>query len=97
MMQVECTKLFIIFLIIMGSVLLKRSLNETVFLAIASTVLLFRIPINQTLSLSVHSVFEKDTLIVLGSYFYYISSKNYGKIKSTQKSGNFFGTDKRES
>ena len=70
MMQVECTKLFIIFLIIMGSVLLKRSLNEAVFLAIASTVLLFRIPINQTLSLSVHSVFEKDTLIVLGSYFF---------------------------
>lgn len=64
----EFLKLLVIFLLIIGLVLMKRGLGEAVLLAAICTVILFQIPVLTALKLSVQSVYEKDTLLVVGSF-----------------------------
>ena len=67
-MQGEFIKLAVIFVVIMGMVLMKRKLSEAMVVSILLTIVLFQIPIMEALKMAVHSVYEKDTLIVIGSF-----------------------------
>lgn len=68
MMQIEFVKLLIIFLAILGFVLMKQGLGKAITVAVICTVVLFRIPPGTAAKLAFHSVYEKDTLLVIGSF-----------------------------
>lgn len=61
-------KLIIIFGIIMGGVLLKRGLGESIVVAGMATIILFQIPLHTAVGLIVHSVYEKETLLMVGNF-----------------------------
>ncbi len=67
-MQMEFFKLAVIFVVIMAMVLMKRQLRDAMIAAILLTVILFRIPIGKAAKMLVTSIYEKDTLLVIGSF-----------------------------
>ena len=67
-MQGEFIKLAIIFVVIMGMILMKRKLSEAMVVSILLTIILFRVPFTEALKMAVHSVYEKGTLLVIGSF-----------------------------
>ena len=67
-MQTEFIKLAVIFIVIMGMVLAKLKLRDAMIAAILLTVILFGIPLGDAAKLMIQSVYEKDTLLVVGSF-----------------------------
>jgi len=67
-MQTEFTKLAVIFIVIMVMVLAKLKLRDAMIAAILLTVILFGIPLGDAAKLMIQSVYEKDTLLVVGSF-----------------------------
>lgn len=67
-MQGEFIKLVIIFVAIMGMILMKRKLSEAMVVSILLTIILFQVPFTEALKMAVHSVYEKGTLLVIGSF-----------------------------
>ena len=67
-MQMEFFKLAVIFVVIMAMVLMKRQLRDAMIAAILLTVILFQIPIGKAVKMMVTSIYEKDTLLVIGSF-----------------------------
>ena len=67
-MQTEFIKLAVIFIVIMVMVLAKLKLRDAMIAAILLTVILFGIPIGDAAKLMIQSVYEKDTLLVVGSF-----------------------------
>ena len=67
-MQGEFIKLAIIFVAIMGMILMKRKLSEAMVVSILLTIILFQVPFTEALKMAVHSVYEKGTLLVIGSF-----------------------------
>lgn len=67
-MQTEFIKLAVIFVVIMVMVLAKLKLRDAMIAAILLTVILFGIPLGDAAKLMVQSVYEKDTLLVVGSF-----------------------------
>lgn len=67
-MQMEFFKLAVIFVVIMAMVLMKRQLRDAMIAAILLTVILFQIPIGKAAKMIVTSIYEKDTLLVIGSF-----------------------------
>ena len=67
-MQTEFIKLAVIFIVIMVMVLAKLKLRDAMIAAILLTVILFGIPLGDAAKLMIQSVYEKDTLLVVGSF-----------------------------
>ena len=67
-MQTEFIKLAVIFIVIMVMVLAKLKLRDAMIVAILLTVILFGIPLGDAAKLMIQSVYEKDTLLVVGSF-----------------------------
>lgn len=67
-MQTEFIKLAVIFIVIMVMVLAKLKLRDAMIAAILLTVILFGIPLGDVAKLMIQSVYEKDTLLVVGSF-----------------------------
>lgn len=67
-MHIEFIKLLIIFIVIIGWVLMKRGLGEAITIAVVCTIVLFQIPLATAGKLAFHSLYEKDTLLVIGSF-----------------------------
>ena len=67
-MQTEFIKLAVIYIVIMVMVLAKLKLRDAMIAAILLTVILFGIPIGDAAKLMIQSVYEKDTLLVVGSF-----------------------------
>lgn len=67
-MQMECVKLLAIFVVIMVMVLMKRKLRDAMIVAILLTIILFQIPAGKAAKMIVSSIYEKDTLLVIGSF-----------------------------
>ena len=61
-------KLFIIFVIIIGLVLLKRPLWQAILASVVATPILFGIPITDALVISGKSLYEKDTIILIVNF-----------------------------
>ncbi len=61
-------KLALIFIVIMTMVLVRIKLRDAMIAAILLTVVLFQIPLVESAKMMVHSVYEKDTLLVVGSF-----------------------------
>lgn len=67
-MNIEILKLGLIFLVIIVCVLLKRSIGEAMGIAIICVIIVYGIPLKQALALSIKSVYEKETLILIGNF-----------------------------
>ena len=67
-MQTEFIKLAVIFIVIMVMVLAKLKLRDAMIAAILLTVILFGISLGDAAKLMIQSVYEKDTLLVVGSF-----------------------------
>lgn len=61
-------KLIIIFAVIIGGVLLKRGLGESIIVAAVATIILFQIPLDEAARLVIHSIYEKETLLMVGNF-----------------------------
>ena len=73
----EIFKLLVIFVMIMAMVLMKRQLRDAMIAAILLTVILFQIPIGKTAKMIVTSIYEKDTLLVLGYLVFVVILTGY--------------------
>ncbi len=67
-MEIEILKLSFVFLVVIMGVLLKRSIGESMGLALICVVILYRIPIMQAAALVVRSIYEKETLLLIGNF-----------------------------
>lgn len=67
-MQTEFIKLAVIFVVIMLLVLLKIKLSHAMLASALLTVVLFQIPAGTAVKLMLQSVYEQDTLLVIGSF-----------------------------
>ena len=73
----EFFKLSVIFVMIMAMVLMKRQLRDAMIAAILLTVILFQIPIGKAAKMIVTSIYEKDTLLVLGYLVFVVILTGY--------------------
>ena len=83
-MQTEFIKLAVIFIVIMVMVLAKLKLRDAMIAAILLTVILFGIPLGDAAKLMIQSVYEKDTLLVVGSFIF---AADHGEPETSGKSG----------
>ena len=81
-MQMEFFKLSVIFVMIMAMVLMKRQLRDAMIAAILLTVILFQIPIGKAAKMIVTSIYEKDTLLVLGYLVFVVILTGYYMLLS---------------
>lgn len=87
-MQTEFIKLAVIFIVIMVMVLAKLKLRDAMIAAILLTVILFGIPLGDAAKLMIQSVYEKDTLLVVGSFILVtFFAADYGEPETSGKSG----------
>ena len=84
-MQTEFIKLAVIFIVIMVMVLAKLKLRDAMIAAILLTVILFGIPLGDAAKLMIQSVYEKDTLLVVGSFILFAA--DHGEPETSGKSG----------
>ena len=68
MVQTQLIKLIIIFILIISLVLFKRPLGQAILASAAATILLFRIPARTAALLCLHSIYEKDTVILIVNF-----------------------------
>lgn len=68
MIQTQLFKLILIFILIISLVIIKRPLGQAILVSAATTVLLFRIPVRTALILCLHSIYEKDTIILIVNF-----------------------------
>ncbi len=61
-------KLIVVFGVIIGGVLLKRGLGESIIVAAVATIILFQIPLDEAARLVIHSIYEKETLLMVGNF-----------------------------
>lgn len=73
----EFFKLSVIFVMIMAMVLMKRQLRDAMIAAILLTFILFQIPIGKAAKMIVTSIYEKDTLLVLGYLVFVVILTGY--------------------
>ena len=73
----EFFKLSVIFVMIMAIVLMKRQLRDAMIAAILLTFILFQIPIGKAAKMIVTSIYEKDTLLVLGYLVFVVILTGY--------------------
>ena len=73
----EFFKLSVIFVMIMAMVLMKRQLRDAMIAAILLTVILLQIPIGKEAKMIVTSIYEKDTLLVLGYLVFVVILTGY--------------------
>lgn len=78
----EFFKLSVIFVMIMAIVLMKRQLRDAMIAAILLTVILFQIPIGKAAKMIVTSIYEKDTLLVLGYLVFVVILTGYYMLLS---------------
>lgn len=78
----EFFKLSVIFVMIMAMVLMKRQLRDAMIAAILLTVILFQIPIGKAAKMIVTSIYEKDTLLVLGYLVFVVILTGYYMLLS---------------
>ena len=76
-MQMEIFKLLVIFVMIMAMVLMKRQLRDAMIAAILLKVILLQIPIGKAAKMMVTSIYEKDTLLVLGYLVFVVILTGY--------------------
>lgn len=62
---------------IMAMVLMKRQLRDAMIAAILLTVILFQVPIGKAAKMIVTSIYEKDTLLVLGYLVFVVILTGY--------------------
>lgn len=86
-MQTEFIKLAVIFIVIMVMVLAKLKLRDAMIAAILLTVILFGIPLGDAAKLMIQSVYEKDTLLVVGSFILVTFAADHGEPETSGKSG----------
>ena len=73
----EIFKLLVIFVMIMAMVLMKRQLRDAMIAAILLKVILLQIPIGKAAKMMVTSIYEKDTLFVLGYLVFVVILTGY--------------------
>lgn len=73
----EIFKLLVIFVMIMAMVLMKRQLRDAMIAAILLKVILLQIPIGKAAKMMVTSIYEKDTLLVLGYLVFVVILTGY--------------------
>ena len=78
----EFFKLSVIFVMIMAMVLMKRQLRDAMIAAILLTFILFQIPIGKAAKMIVTSIYEKDTLLVLGYLVFVVILTGYYMLLS---------------
>lgn len=67
-MTIEILKLALVFLVIITCVLLKRSIGEAMGMAILCVIITYGIPVKQAAVLMGTSVYEKETLLLIGNF-----------------------------
>ena len=70
MVQIQLFKLTLIFILIIGFVLIRRPLRQAILASALATVLLFRIPAKTAALLCLHSIYEKDTVILIVNFLF---------------------------
>ena len=78
----EFFKLSVIFVMIMAMVLMKRQLRDAMIAAILLTVILLQSPIGKAAKMIVTSIYEKDTLLVLGYLVFVVILTGYYMLLS---------------